>query len=175
MPTDIDIAWAAGLFEGEGTLHLARHGKSTVPRYPQVSLGMCDLDVVERFMAVVGVGPIRKQDRSHLPNHQDCYYWVCENGRDCAAVIDMLIPFFGARRSKRAAEVLARAQSIGAVGSQGRSKYQTHCKRGHKFTEENTIRQSNAMSPKGWTRACRQCARERSLARHPNARALDWN
>lgn len=40
---------------------------------------------------------------------------------------------------------------------------QTHCKRGHEFTEENTIRKANG------TRACRECRRAYDRGRHDAA------
>jgi len=43
-----EIAWAAGLFEGEGTLNVYR--RSSGKLQVQVRLGMTDRDVVERFL-----------------------------------------------------------------------------------------------------------------------------
>jgi hypothetical protein len=53
--TDRDIAWAAGLFEGEGCLSF-----STVrgERYPQAMLKTTDRDVLARFHRIVVVGAI---------------------------------------------------------------------------------------------------------------------
>lgn len=45
--SDIEIAWMAGLLEGEGCF-TAEGGQRARFRYPRITLGMTDRDVVER-------------------------------------------------------------------------------------------------------------------------------
>jgi hypothetical protein len=52
-----DLAWAAGLFEGEGYVEHRPNGCGRTTR--GLGLAMTDLDVVERFQKVVGVGAVR--------------------------------------------------------------------------------------------------------------------
>lgn len=49
-----EIAWAAGLFEGEGSFD---HSAGNAHR-PRATMSLTDQDVLERFMRAVGVGTI---------------------------------------------------------------------------------------------------------------------
>jgi hypothetical protein len=154
--TTEEIAWAAGLFEGEGTWQITNKG------YVQAALGMTDRDVVERFARIVDMGNVT---RVHRPtqNRQDIWHWYIGSRRDVQRLALMFIPHLGERRRARALELLAAAEGW----EKGRTtKFKTHCKRGHEFTEENTIRNKNALSPKGWTRRCRQCAKDLARAQY---------
>lgn len=154
--TESEIAWAAGLFEGEGNLTITT-------THCNAGLVTTDKDVLERFRTIVGFGSIYHRTEPSRPSHyKPQWLWRATSARDTLALIELFRPWFGERRSARADEVWAQAK---LVGSRGRSKHQTHCIRGHEFTEENTYRQPNAASPKGWTRQCRICNRERNRER----------
>jgi hypothetical protein len=101
MPTEREVAWAAGLFEGEGTMTL-----NGVSRSPRVKLSMVDRDIVQRFHRIVGVGQTCEwNDGKNQP--QLCWYSGAKNS--VRIVIEMFLPYFGVRRKQRAAQVLARA------------------------------------------------------------------
>lgn len=101
-----DIAWASGLFDGEGwiTAH-AKDGR----RYLRLGLGMTDEDSVRRFHEAVGVGAVRF-DRRKLPA-SPLWAWGTSSFEDGQAVIAMLWPGLNARRRARAVEVLALVRS----------------------------------------------------------------
>jgi hypothetical protein len=50
------LAWAAGLYEGEGSCSLIHGGRRRL--YPQLCLASTDRDVVYRFHSVVGFGGV---------------------------------------------------------------------------------------------------------------------
>lgn len=104
---ETDVAWAAGLFEGEGTITL--NGKQLSPR---LKLSMTDFDVVRRFAKIVRVGhlcPWIDDNPKHLP--QLC--WYTGRKKHVAEVLNLLSPYFGKRRRKRARIVLKRATLYG--------------------------------------------------------------
>jgi len=98
------IAWAAGLFEGEGsfTQRSRRYGKG---RYPSASLAMTDEDVVRRFHEIVGMGNVNGP-YDHGGNK---LRWRWEIGvlQDFREFVEMMSPWLGTRRSGRALELLA--------------------------------------------------------------------
>jgi hypothetical protein len=96
----LEIAWAGGLFEGEGTITLV----GSKYKQPSLRLGMVDLDIVERFRDVVGVGAIYTERRP--APRQDLYRWVTNRRSDCLRVVSELWPHLGDRRRARALEVL---------------------------------------------------------------------
>jgi LAGLIDADG-like domain len=102
-PQNLDAeerAWAAGLFEGEGSIALRRN------RTVLLSLGMTDRDVVERFRAVLGTGQISSQPPGR--NRRTKTLWRVDVGdvAEVMRIIDLFYPYLGARRRARADEVL---------------------------------------------------------------------
>ena len=132
-----NIAWAAGLFEGEGCISSGRAGI-------RLSLGMTDKDVVEKFLSIVGVGTIGKP--TSLPNRKPCWYWVLYKVEHSQAVLAALWPFLGQRRRARAVELIQRWASL-----KPKRKHRKSCPQGHEYNEANTYH-----SPSG-SRQCRQC------------------
>lgn len=97
FPTD--IAWLAGLLEGEGSFDLHRH------RYPRVRLAMADRDTVERAAQLMGACV-----RVSLPRPPHSAMWHAElSGPGAEAVMRAVLPHLGARRSARVAAVLGHA------------------------------------------------------------------
>lgn len=100
------IAWAAGLFEGEGSLGITRRPGKRTPElvYGRLTMGMADRDVVERFAAVVGCGKIGSQQ---VPEgHKPIHLWACGSTKDVRRVLLMFLPWLGERRLQRAREIL---------------------------------------------------------------------
>jgi hypothetical protein len=96
---DLDIAWAAGLFEGEGCV--------TVSVYPnkvkgwhtrqKVELVTTDEDVIRKFAEIVGVGSV------HGPRYREGRQKPIWNWRSCRwddiyYILDLFIDYLGQRR-----------------------------------------------------------------------------
>jgi hypothetical protein len=92
-----EIAWAAGLFEGEGAI--SRHGRSGKFDL-RVSLNMTDEDVVRRFDAIVDRGKIYGPYSSYR-GHKPVWNWVAlgDAGHD---VVDLIGPWLSPRRVSQA-------------------------------------------------------------------------
>ena len=102
-----DLAWAGGLFEGEGcfsimTWHRKRFRCSA-------SLMMTDRDVMQRFVDVIGLGRLlgpyehSRGGGRYLPH----WKWQISGFEEVQALFAMLWPWLGKRRRTRAVEVLA--------------------------------------------------------------------
>lgn len=140
-----EIAWAAGLFEGEGSFG-AYKCRTTWNVTAQIM--MTDLDVLERFASVVGIGKAVLVPRSATTSgRKQIYRWRVNGKADTRYVIALLLPWLCSRRRAKALEVDAIAATI-RDQSTPRS---THCNHGHEYTAPNTIWQSNG------TRRCRTC------------------
>lgn len=98
------IAWAAGLFEGEGSVFLVkqkRNGK--VYEYTRMELKMTDEDVVIKFKETLGVGHINfKPSTNHW---KDAWCWQLTNKEECRQVIDKFWPYLGKRRRAKILEL----------------------------------------------------------------------
>ena len=86
--------WAAGLFEGEGCIRKDKRKKATF----ELSLGMTDLDVVERFKDYVGDGSIKLMPQAK-PHHKPYYRWTLSGKAKVRSLLSKLLPYFGNRRA----------------------------------------------------------------------------
>lgn len=96
-----ELAWAAGLFEGEGSilLHVLRKKGKPEYQYPRAQLVTTDLDVLQHFHEVVGVGKIR--ECRLRPNRKQAWKWSTDSAADAETVLWLLAPWLGARRRER--------------------------------------------------------------------------
>lgn len=108
-PTPEEIAWAAGLFEGEGSVSISHRGGNYTSvvgaAYPVIVLQMTDEDVVERFHRIIGCGFVRSRDPG--VGRKTIYRWQTKSNSEVATVIDALYEHMGARRRARMDEVRA--------------------------------------------------------------------
>jgi hypothetical protein len=147
MATEAEIAWAAGLFEGEGCFSVTTTKWGSL--IPSMNLGMTDLDTVERYQSIVDSSRVRgPSDRG--PGRKLMYNVDVAERASVRQLILAFLPWLGERRSRRAGELLAVIESLDAA-----TEYRLEfCKRGHRWTEDNVY-----TAPSG-IRACRQCKRD---------------
>ena len=107
--TRLELAWAAGLFEGEGTAYNSPDRRW--PTTPRISLAvrMTDEDAVRRFGTAVNVGKVYGpygpyQHRSSKPE----WMWSTGKFEHIQAVIAMLWWGLGSRRKAQCRTVLGR-------------------------------------------------------------------
>lgn len=107
MVEDVEIAWAAGLFEGEGCITICnvkdRHHRLPLLR---LQVQMTDSDVVERFARIVACGSVSPELRFGRPHHKPTYRWLVSSRAECERLLLMFLPYFGERRLRRAHEML---------------------------------------------------------------------
>jgi len=103
----IDIAWAAGLFEGEGTIYFYNQSK----RY-KLGLKMTDKDVMDKFFNIFKVGRLYgpytpKEKKLNGENRKDFWIWQCWNHSEVNGLLKKLLPYFGKRRAAKTIEALS--------------------------------------------------------------------
>lgn len=140
------VAWAAGLFEGEGSIMMNKYDGHW---RRGLRMSMTDEDVVRRFAAVVGVGQVHGPIVQN-PKHKPAWRWHSHSWPDIVLVLNAFMPYFGERRRGKAIILL-----MNPAKPRG-GKTQTHCKRGHELTEENTYKYASG------SRYCRTCHRMRA-------------
>src|SRR5262245_8880156 len=102
------LAWAVGLFEGEGCIHLG-DGR----RGPRLDLKMTDRDVVERFAAWSEVGKVRrKRPDAFKPHYKTQWTWDAAHRDEVRRLLVVMLPWFGERRKAKALEALAQLDEI---------------------------------------------------------------
>jgi hypothetical protein len=88
----VEIAWAAGLYEGEGTMFLSNGG-----HYPICAVAMTDKDVLDKFRAIVGMGNVCGPYK-YVDNHTPIYRWKVGGWLRCQRITDLFWDHLGERR-----------------------------------------------------------------------------
>lgn len=98
--SDIELAWAAGHFEGEGTVTLTRGGRIMHVR-PQVSLSSTDKSV-QKFFHDRWPGSIRSfLPRSWSGNVRIAHTWVLGSGERIQGFLMDILPFIRTERVRQ--------------------------------------------------------------------------
>ena len=128
-----EIAWLAGLLEGEGCFGQAL-SNARGQRYlsPLVALNMTDRDIVEKARRLMRSSRIivRKPTRA---NHKPIYRTYL-NGANAIAVMMTVLPFMGERRAERIKACIAHWKTSHSFRDPHR---RTHCKHGHLLSPDN--------------------------------------
>lgn len=104
------MAWAAGLYEGEGSVGIYGVGSGRTRR-ARMSIGMVDRDVVERFHSIVKVGRVLKK-KATQPNRQDVWRWEIGRREEIVDLLNQMMPVLGTRRTKQAKVVIKEIESL---------------------------------------------------------------
>ena len=154
-----ELAWAAGLFEGEGTWNAYGY-KNKAKRSVQARLAMTDRDVVERFAAAMGFGTIvARKVREDRPREKPVFEWYTQKRANVRQMIEWFWPFLGERRRSR-------AEALIALGPAKPSNERTHCPKGHAYEGDNLMLDKKKHGAKTYViRRCRICRTEQSRER----------
>lgn len=105
-----DVAWLAGILEGEGTFFMRsrnRKGKSFY-LYPVVSVEMCDEDVLQSIREVVGSGTVYASATNSLrkTGWKVTYKLTWEGGK-AIELMTLVLPYMHSRRAAKIREILS--------------------------------------------------------------------
>jgi hypothetical protein len=105
VASESEIAWAAGVLEGEGCFTLVRNSKAKGGRSAKIVLQMNDLDVIQEVCTVFNfVGKIYR--RPPRKTSKESWAWTVYKASDVAYVISEVLPWLGKRRTEKANELL---------------------------------------------------------------------
>jgi hypothetical protein len=90
----VNIAWMAGLFEGEGSLSAQTTGRASY----QMRIEMSDKDVLDRFCELAECGTVKERGRRQ-PHHKFLYRWACYKKEDVTRLLSSMLPYMGERRA----------------------------------------------------------------------------
>ena len=98
MPSvEEQLAWAAGLFEGEGWF-------TTSSGYPLAAIRSTDRDVIERFRDVMGRGSVWPVYKGEGKKKQ--WHWQVSGYAGVQRLVDLIGPWLGERRRQQFERVM---------------------------------------------------------------------
>lgn len=97
--TGEEVAWLAGLLEGEGSFNNATKG------YPRVQMVSTDHDIVIRSAKLVEANVLGPYSNTKWLGKRPQYRWYV-NGPRAIELMSLLLPWMGERRSAKMAEAL---------------------------------------------------------------------
>ena len=95
-----DIAWATGLFEGEGSININPSRQWCA----SLQLAMSDKDILDRFQSIFG-GYIYDKKKQQ-PHHKKMWTWQVASAADVKKVLLQMLPLLGHRRAYKALNTL---------------------------------------------------------------------
>lgn len=101
----VEMAWAAGLFEGEGSIGTRKGRSEESPRRLLLQLTSTDEDVLRRFHATLQCGGVYGPYGPYAGQTKCYWYWTVSGLLAHSALAKLLI-HLGERRTARAKEVL---------------------------------------------------------------------
>lgn len=116
-----EIAWLAGIYEGEGSCGIS-NGRAI-----NVTVVMTDEDVISRIQSLTGCGSVKMLPQRD-ENYKQAYRWSV-GSVEAVAFLEAVLPWLGTRRAQRAKNAVTnwkvnRKQSIAS---------DTKCVKGHPY------------------------------------------
>ena len=116
---DFGFAWAAGLFEGEGTICAVKAGNTMALR---IAIGMVDKDIIDRFHSIVGVGVVNGPYAGRKQNHKPIWYWRLGRRSEQIEFVSRIWPYLGERRRQQVIETYEKITPITQPTNTGRPR-----------------------------------------------------
>lgn len=147
----LELAWAAGFFDGEGCTGLDLDKRSR-RSYVRVTVTQVICGPLERFKAAVsGLGRVEGPYPRPCPTHQPLYrFRAC--GHEARQILGLLWPYLCEPKREQATKVLRAEQNRGRA----RNGSKTHCPKGHAYDAANTYVGQGG-------RHCRTCGAEYAM------------
>lgn len=136
-----DLAWCAGLVDGEGHFGLRQNG------YMFLAIGQCDREVLDRFASILGVGSVNGPYSTGRDGWRPIFNYHLSGRHPVRAVAEAMWPWLGTVKRNQFLAALEGAKEIPPPG---------YCRRGlHKMEESRAVTEKR----------CRPCRNERARER----------
>lgn len=166
------VAWAAGLYDGEGSSSLLKHRTHAGYRVPELSITQSSADgrpeVLVRFAAIVQAGHI-DGPHSQEPPWDPVYRWKCGAIQDVGRVVSSLWPWLSSPKRIQAQAMLdlLDAQPKLPRGNPAWGSNKTHCINGHEYASARVrpwVSRGKGIERRV-NKQCLVCSREQARAR----------
>ena len=146
-----EMAWATGIFEGEGTIVTSSIGSHIL------RVTMCDKDVIERLHSVIGLGSVSLKKLKNAPKHwKPQWMWSLYRNGEVYAVLAAMYPLLGERRRTRALKAMTAITPV----ARGPLKVGYYCRKAsHYIASKKDLYKQNRKHKRGTAKwNCRECS-----------------
>jgi hypothetical protein len=97
--TEVEIAWLAGLFDGEGSIVLNRRNRPNSLSC-RITVTNTFYPLLERVLEVTGTGVLQELTRYHTnPKHARSWNWQC-NGTNARLILKQILPWLIVKKER---------------------------------------------------------------------------
>lgn len=103
-----EIAWVAGVLEGEGYFGLIPKKTKSPEHYWEVRIqcNMTDEDVIRRLHELTGLGAVRGPLPVQKDHHKPAFSWTVNRRSEVICLLNQIRPWMGQRRKARIDDIL---------------------------------------------------------------------
>lgn len=109
----VDINWAAGFFDGEGTFQIAKDVRSRGGYHARMRVGGCHRGAIERFSSIMGLGNVVRENTPASNSNFKQFRWST-SGQNAVRCAKVLREFLTVKRKE--CEILLRWEPLIANG-----------------------------------------------------------
>lgn len=106
LSSQAEIAWAAGVFEGEGSVSWNERNHQA-----RFSMAMTDRDVMERFISIIGSRATLTMSKLRDPKYKTIFQWACLYD-EFEPLCELFRPWLCNRRLNKMTEVLEKRLAL---------------------------------------------------------------
>jgi len=122
--SEIELAWAAGLFEGEGTVTITGVGGDRPFTRIRVAVSSTDIDVVNFFQERWPIGKLYTWRPSNSKNAKNATMWYLSCKR-AGLFLSEILPYIRTPRVRKKIELALEAQSLRRFGTHVGTDYKS--------------------------------------------------
>lgn len=164
MTSEIEVAWAAGFFDGEGTVGAFRRERGSDVRALKLSVCQADPRPLLRFARTFGFpetkvyGP-EFRTSGRVRQRKPMWRFQIADRDDVLRVLSLMEPYLSDMKREQAVTAVARIEAQGATNPSHKGVWKkTHCVRGHDLATTRGVDRSGKVY-------CLECNRIRCRER----------
>lgn len=108
--TDVNIAWVAGIIEGEGNFNLRKDSKSA-----RIRVRMTDKDVLDKLLQITKIGKINGPYKRNNPKWKDSWDWTVGIKKEFIELSYAILPWLLSRRKSVCLYILSIVENKNAL------------------------------------------------------------
>jgi hypothetical protein len=143
--TKIDLAWAAGLFDGEGSIFVSSHRGRPDCVTLSLAIQMTEVDPIERFASIFG---LKHRFAGLTKTEKEIWTVTTSTESKVKEIFKALYPYLSEHKRIQGDKAIKARDDYTSQSSWHNKEI---CKHGHKMTEENTY-----IDKRGYN-TCRAC------------------